>query len=278
MYCQKCGNEIPDNSVYCDVCGQKVFRLTQEVHSDIGKTTESKSSHSAHSVADTTNKEKFLSLPVILMIVALIFIAVLAVMSFDSNSKLSSEVDDTYDTAVLSNGIKLKEFNDWDILQPIDSEKTFLEFPSQLELSWYGFTNEDLKEIFDAWDGIECVFAKREYDASKNGFIIASTIQDFTSQYFSSDNPPLSLDEFPSIDNFAKDILGAGQSYETHSVGDVLCLRVITPANDDGFGIVSETIIINGDAITFDYIYPSGRIAQSEATNILVNLLQNISY
>ena len=25
MYCQKCGNEIPDNSVFCDVCGEKVF-------------------------------------------------------------------------------------------------------------------------------------------------------------------------------------------------------------------------------------------------------------
>lgn len=24
MYCQKCGNEIPDNSVFCDVCGEKV--------------------------------------------------------------------------------------------------------------------------------------------------------------------------------------------------------------------------------------------------------------
>lgn len=279
MYCQKCGNEIPDNSVFCDVCGQKVFRLTQEVNSDIGKTTKSKSSHSAHSVADTTNKEKFLSLPVILMIVALIFIAVLAVMSFDSNSKLSPEVDETYDTAVLSNGIKLKEFNDWDILQPIDSEKTFLEFPSQLELSWYGFTNEDLKEIFDAEDGVECVFAKREYDASKSGFIIVSTIQDFTSQYFYDDeNPPLILDDFSSIDAFAKDILGAEQSYETHPVGDVLCLRVITPPNDDGFGIVSDIIIINGDAITFDYIYPSGRITQSEAIRVLVNLLQNISY
>ena len=24
MYCQKCGNEIPDNSVFCDSCGEKV--------------------------------------------------------------------------------------------------------------------------------------------------------------------------------------------------------------------------------------------------------------
>ena len=24
MFCQKCGNEIPDNSVFCDVCGEKV--------------------------------------------------------------------------------------------------------------------------------------------------------------------------------------------------------------------------------------------------------------
>ncbi len=278
MYCQKCGNEIPDNSVFCDVCGQKVFRLTQEVNSNMGRTTKSKNSNSAHSAANATNKEKFLSLPVILMIVTLILIAGLAIISFDSNSKAGLQVEKKYDTVALSNGISLKEFDDWDILQLIDSEGAFLEFQDQLQLSWYGFTNEDLKEIFDAWDGIECVFAKLEYDASKSGFIIASTIQDFTSQYFSSDNPPLSLDEFPSIDNFVKDILGAGQSYETHSVGDVLCLRVITPANDDGFGIVSETIIINGDAITFDYIYPSGRITQSEAVRVLVDLLQNISY
>lgn len=278
MYCQKCGNEIPDNSIFCDVCGQKVFRLAQEANSNIGRATITKNSNSAHSAANATNKEKFLSLPVILMIVALIFIAVLAVMSFDSSSKLSSDAEETYDTVVLSNGIKLKEFNDWNILQPIDSEKTFLEFPSQLELSWYGFTNEDIKDIFDSGDGIECIFAKREYDASKSGFIIVSTVQNFTSQYFSSDNPPLSLNEFSSIDIFAKDILDAEQSYEIHSVGDVLCLRVITPPNDDGFGIMSEIIVINGDAITFDYIYPSGRITQSEASRVLVNLLQNISY
>lgn len=24
MYCQKCGNEIPDNSIFCDVCGERV--------------------------------------------------------------------------------------------------------------------------------------------------------------------------------------------------------------------------------------------------------------
>ena len=24
MYCQKCGNEIPDNSVFCDMCGERV--------------------------------------------------------------------------------------------------------------------------------------------------------------------------------------------------------------------------------------------------------------
>lgn len=40
MYCQKCGNEIPDNSVFCDVCGERVslqVGTQQTVQKDVKK-------------------------------------------------------------------------------------------------------------------------------------------------------------------------------------------------------------------------------------------------
>lgn len=46
MYCQKCGNEIPDNSVFCDVCGERVSLkagVQQTVQKDVEKTKRNKS-------------------------------------------------------------------------------------------------------------------------------------------------------------------------------------------------------------------------------------------
>lgn len=46
MYCQKCGNEIPDNSVFCDVCGERVslqVGTQQTVQKDVEKKKRNKS-------------------------------------------------------------------------------------------------------------------------------------------------------------------------------------------------------------------------------------------
>lgn len=46
MYCQKCGNEIPDNSVFCDVCGERVslqVGTQQTVQKDVKKKKRNKS-------------------------------------------------------------------------------------------------------------------------------------------------------------------------------------------------------------------------------------------
>ena len=46
MYCQKCGNEIPDNSVFCDVCGERVslqVGTQQTVQNDVKKKKRNKS-------------------------------------------------------------------------------------------------------------------------------------------------------------------------------------------------------------------------------------------
>lgn len=46
MYCQKCGNEIPDNSVFCDVCGERVslqVGIQQTVQKDAKKKKRNKS-------------------------------------------------------------------------------------------------------------------------------------------------------------------------------------------------------------------------------------------
>ncbi len=46
MFCQKCGNEIPDNSVFCDVCGERVslqVGTQQTVQKDVKKKKRNKS-------------------------------------------------------------------------------------------------------------------------------------------------------------------------------------------------------------------------------------------
>lgn len=48
MYCQKCGNEIPDNSVFCDVCGERVslqVGTQQTVQKDVKKKEEKQIYH-----------------------------------------------------------------------------------------------------------------------------------------------------------------------------------------------------------------------------------------
>ena len=51
MYCQKCGNEIPDNSVFCDVCGERVSFYSKT------KPAQKKDTISIMSPMDTINED-----------------------------------------------------------------------------------------------------------------------------------------------------------------------------------------------------------------------------
>ena len=58
MYCEKCGNELNDNAVFCDKCGEFVMQKQQE------------------EIPDIDNKKQGGSLKTIIVIIVLILIAV----------------------------------------------------------------------------------------------------------------------------------------------------------------------------------------------------------
>lgn len=102
MFCRKCGNEIPDDSVFCLKCGTKVEILDNNEETEEGQTPEDRNSEINIQSDDNSSEEEqpneqTESKPMnkkmvysIVGIVALMFVIIVVVVSISNNAKKCS--------------------------------------------------------------------------------------------------------------------------------------------------------------------------------------------
>jgi len=131
MYCEKCGNQMKDTDVFCQVCGHKAKKdtpdntLTQEAFNPV---PENEQNYNVNNLDKKENKLSKSSLAIIISLGATILILLIAILIFifKSNHPSTQPIENPSSPALQDEKIQEKEVNeiDDDVITNVINENT----------------------------------------------------------------------------------------------------------------------------------------------------------